>query len=97
MFITRLDTRDVYLLPIDWNIICLEDCFDRLRDFGTNAIAWWSVSCAARRSMGFVLDLPGIKVTVYLPPNLVGLKMSDDSVAIARRNLKLSYFAQWHR
>lgn len=29
--------------------------------------------------------IPGIRVTVYLPPNLVGLKISDEMVAYARR------------
>lgn len=28
-------------------------------------------------------DLPGMRVTVYLPPNLLGWKMSDVTVAIA--------------
>ena len=29
-------------------------------------------------------SVPGIKVTVYLPPNLVGLKMSELTVAMAK-------------
>lgn len=35
------------------------------------------------RVYGRLSRVPGIKVTVYLPPNLVGLKMSWVTVAIA--------------
>lgn len=37
--------------------------------------------------------IPGIKVTVYLPPNLVGLKMSWVTVAMARERVYVSQAA----
>lgn len=35
---SSLDTGDVDLLPLDGNVVCLEDLPDRLRDFGTDTI-----------------------------------------------------------
>ena len=39
--------------------------------------------------------VPGMSVTVYFPPNFVGLKMSDDTVAIARTALAFGSYAHW--
>jgi hypothetical protein len=73
--VARLDTGDVDLLPLNGNVVCLEDLLDRLGDLSTD-----TVTCASFNIIfgiwGRLSRVPGIKVTVYLPPNLVGLKMS---------------------
>lgn len=79
--VARVDTRDVDLLPLNGHVVRLEDLLDRLGHLSTD-----TVTCACSisgRIFGRVSRLPGIKVTVYLPPNLVGLKMSWPTVAIA--------------
>lgn len=77
-----LDTGDVDLLPLDGHVVRLEDLLDRLGNLSTD-----TVTCALfnieTRIMGGYGGVPGIRVTVYLPPNLVGLKMSWLTVAIA--------------
>lgn len=84
---SSLHTRDIDLLPLDGHIVGLEDGLDRLGNLSTDTVTCeYPLSPAATLSfhvLSFLWRIPGIKVTVYLPPNLVGLKMSDDTVAYA--------------
>jgi len=80
VLVTSLDTRNVDLLPFYWNVVCLEDLANRLRHFSTNTITCGESS---ECDLDWVLAsdkrfcAPGIRVTVYFPPYLLGLKMSD--------------------
>ena len=44
MFVTRLDTGDIDLLPFNGNVICLEYRLDRLGYLCSNAISWYQSS-----------------------------------------------------
>ena len=94
VLVASVDTADVDLLPLDGDVIGLEDGLDRLGDLSTNSVTYpksvFPFLCFARRqevdgAIEEICDesIPGIRVTVYLPPYLVGLKMSDCTVAKA--------------
>ena len=92
--VARVDTRDVDLLPLNGHVVRLEDLLDRLGDLSTD-----TVTCACSESMSNYRRLsriPGIRVTVYLPPNLVGLKMSWVTVAIAVAALDSAFLDIFH-
>jgi hypothetical protein len=81
--VARVDTRDINLLPLNGHIVRLEDLLDRLGDLSTDSV---TCACSISRLFAFYRRLsrvPGIRVTVYLPPNFVGLKISWPTVAIA--------------
>ena len=80
VLITRLNSRHVHLFPLDRYIVCLEDGFDRFGDFGSNTIPYIALQTSRK---AFLWNIPGISVTVYLPPYFVGLKMSSSTVAMA--------------
>lgn len=40
MFVSTLDSRDVDLFPLNWDIVGFEDGLNRLSDFGTNTIPY---------------------------------------------------------
>ena len=88
MLAARVHTGDVDLLPFDRDIVGLEDGLDGLRYFGADTITCFSTLSYVRRLLGLACiccleRVPGMSVTVYLPPNLVGLKMSAWTVAYA--------------
>lgn len=82
MLVAGLDTCYVDLFPFDWYIICFEDCLDCLSDLGTDTITYSSTVKLLIVHRG-LFRIPGMRVTVYFPPNFVGLKMSDCMVAYA--------------
>lgn len=93
MLAAVLHAGDINLLPFDGYIVGLEDSLDRFRDFGTDSVTWDDISvlCSWVPPSSYLLQpffflllhlhhgdrVPGIRVTVYFPPNLVGLKISD--------------------
>ena len=88
VLVTRGDTRHVHLLPFYWDIVGPEDGLNGLGYFGSDAITFFSQHDGVSRSMKAPQALngsivPGMSDTVYRPPNFVGLKMSDCTVAIA--------------
>lgn len=89
MLVAVLHAGNIDLLPLNGDVVGLEDLLDRLGDFGTNTITYTTCSGPARALRwvdmfwAYLAGVPGMRVTVYLPPNLVGLKMSWPTVAIA--------------
>ena len=79
------NTCNIDLFPFDWDILCLKDGLDTLSDFRTDTITCRTVlaTCMVEAAEFTIDDIPGISVTVYFPPNLVGLKMPDEALAIA--------------
>ena len=102
--VSGVDTADIDLFPLNGHILGLEDGLHGFRNLSTDTVtyspkffvngfrlefyaqngraiggaAWWHI-------------VPGMRVTVYFPPYLVGLKMSSDwSVAIAASDIKVS-------
>lgn len=85
MFAARVHTGDIDLFPLNGDVVGFEDGLDGFGDLGSDTVTWMRDSVLA-----VVLALhhklpgrcvPGIKVTVYFPPYLVGLKISDSTVA----------------
>ena len=84
MLDSSIDTRCIYLLPFHRNVVCLEYCLYRLCDFSPDTVTYYLFShCSAFIGCTACWRIPGINVTVYFPPYLVGWKMSDCKVAIA--------------
>ena len=84
MLVPGLDTRNIDLLPLNGYVVRFEDSLYRLGDFCTNTIPFEIISVQLKSSKkGGCCDEPGMRVVVYFPPYLVGLKMSDCTVAIA--------------
>ena len=73
MLISRLDSGDVDLLPLNGYIIRLEYCLDGFGNLSTDTVACNYKSAASTSEGGMRLNCsPGMSVDVYLPPNLVG-------------------------
>ena len=84
MLISRFDSSNVDLLPLNGYVIGLKDCLNGFGNLSTDAIACNSSKRPGNGKVEIRLNCsPGMSVDVYLPPNLVGLKMSDCTVAIA--------------
>ncbi len=84
MLISRLDSRDINLLPLDRYVIGLKDGLDGFGNLSTNTVAYVLESVGLMEERGMKPNcLPGMSVVVYFPPNLVGLKISDCTVAMA--------------
>ncbi len=83
MLISSLNSSDVDLLPLNRNIIGFEDGLNGFGNLSPNTVAYIRVSSLEIGKMNEAHLLPGMSVVVYLPPNLVGLKISDCTVAIA--------------
>ena len=88
VLITSVNTGDIHLFPFDWDVVGFENRLHGLCNFCTNTITCLKVSASTsyvlppQISIPFFI-VPGIRVTVYLPPYLVGLKISDCIVAMA--------------
>ena len=82
MLVTGINTGDVDLFPFYGYVVGFEDGLDGLGNLGTDTVAYTngfvSILCCI---VELKSSIPGINVTVYLPPNLEGLKMSDCTVA----------------
>lgn len=57
MFVTRLDTGDIDLLPFNGNVICFEDRLDRLGYLCSNAISWYQSSGIFAPEFGRLKDI----------------------------------------
>jgi hypothetical protein len=40
MLVAGVNTRDVHLFPLDWDVVCLEDLLHGVGNFGTNTVTW---------------------------------------------------------
>ena len=84
VFVARFNARNIDLFPFDRHVVGFEDGLDGVGYLGADAVTFKALSmvsiCEALELEG---DAPGIKVVVYLPPNFVGLNISDWTVAIA--------------
>lgn len=84
MLVSRLYTSNINLLPFNRNIVGFENSFHGFRNLAPDAVTWplhvsINILIAGLKKLpcaSFPL-IPGMSVTVYFPPNFVGLKMSD--------------------
>jgi len=82
VLVAGFDASHVDLFPFDGYIVCLEYRLDSFCYFGTDTITYPSLldKLVAYCDPVFI---PGMSVTVYLPPYFVGLKISDCTEAYA--------------
>lgn len=86
MLVSGVNAANIHLLPFNGNIIGFENGLNGFSNFGTDSVALGEeieglVEILIYKGNG--QKIPGIRVTVYLPPYLVGLKISDWTVAKA--------------
>lgn len=82
LLVALLHAGDIDLLPLHGDIVRLENLLDRFRHFSTDTVAYCGCEKRSQSLDPGRADVPGMRVTVYFPPNLVGLKMSEETLAM---------------
>lgn len=55
VLVTGLNTGDINLLPLDWDIVGLEDGLDRLGDLSSNTVTWDEGNSVLRAVLGWLM------------------------------------------
>ena len=55
VLVAGLNTGDINLLPLDWNIVGLEDGLDRLGDLSSDTITWDEGNSVLRAVLGWLM------------------------------------------